>query len=100
MKFNIELTEFAKEDLINAKNFYDLQVNYLGSYFIDNILLDLESLTFFGGIHQKVYGYYRMLAKRFPFAIYYDIEKDNKVVVHAILDTRKNPQNIKERLKI
>ena len=39
-----------------------------------------------------------MLAKRFPFAIYYDIENNNKLVVHAILDTRQNLSNIEDRL--
>ena len=51
-----------------------------------------------GGIHKKVYGFYKMLAKRFPYAIYYEIEKNNTVVVHAILDTRQNPNKIGNRL--
>jgi len=97
-KYSVELTEFAEEDLKRAKEFYDLQADFLGSYFIDSILVDLDSLVFYGGIHKKVYGFYRMLAKRFPFAIYYDIENNNKLVVHAILDTRQNLSNIEDRL--
>ena len=38
-----------------------------------------------------------MLTKRFPYAIYYDIE-DDLVVVHAVLHTRKNLKFIEKRL--
>ncbi len=64
--YQIELTELAQEDLQRAKEFYDLQADFLGNYFIDSILIDLESLRFYGGIHKKLYGLYKMLAKRFP----------------------------------
>jgi plasmid stabilization system protein ParE len=95
--YSINVTQLAQEDLQEAKLFYDAQDLNLGNYFIDSILVDLESLGFYGGIHSKIYGYYKMLAKRFPFAIYYDIE-DDSVIVHAILHTRKNPTSIKARL--
>ncbi len=45
----------------------------------------------------KFYGLYRLLAKRFPYAIYYDLV-DDVVVVYAILDLRKNPQTNAEKL--
>jgi len=97
-EYKVELTEFAQEDLQRAKEFYDLQADFLGNYFIDSIFIDLESLRFYGGIHNRIYGFYKMLAKRFPYAIYYEIEED-KVIVHAILDTRQNPLIVKKRLK-
>ena len=48
------------------------------------------------GIHKKHFGHYKMLTKRFPFAIYYDIERE-KVVVHAVLDTRLDSNAIEVR---
>jgi len=39
-----------------------------------------------------------MLARRFPFAIYYEIHEEQVWVV-AILDMRKKPDGIIERLK-
>jgi hypothetical protein len=39
------------------------------------------------------------LAKRFPFAIYYDLG-DGQVTVVAVLDCRQNPASIIERLKL
>lgn len=95
--YTLVVTELALEDLQRSKNFYDEQDVYLGDYFIDSIFVDLDSLQFYGGIHEKHFGYYKMLAKRFPFAIYYDIEEES-VVVHAILDTRQDPNATKIRL--
>ena len=42
-------------------------------------------------------GFIRMLAKRFPYAIYYDIT-DELIVVIAALDLRRNPVRIRRRL--
>lgn len=69
----------------------------LGQYFINSILTDMESLSFYGRIHLKCYGFYGMLAKRFPYTIYYDI-KDDMVIVYAILDLRADPITNREKL--
>lgn len=89
-KHSIVLTELVKEDLDIAERFYEMQSLDLGIYFRDSIITDLDALTFYGGIHSHIFEYYRMLAKRFPFAIYYDI-KDDILIVHAILDLRQDP---------
>ena len=39
-----------------------------------------------------------MITKRFPYAIYYDIE-DDLVVVHAVLHTRRDLSFIEDRLQ-
>jgi hypothetical protein len=39
-----------------------------------------------------------MLARRFPFAVYYRVESDG-VVVYAVLDCRRDPAWTRERLK-
>ena len=95
--YSFTVTELAHEDLQKAKLFYDEQDACLGDYFIDSMLVDLDSLRFYGGIHEKHFGYYKMLAKRFPFAVYYDIEEES-VIVHAVLDTRQDPNAIEIRL--
>jgi hypothetical protein len=45
-----------------------------------------------------VYAYHRCLSKRFPFAIYYRVEKQ-VVRVHAVLDCRRNPSWMRKRLQ-
>ncbi len=95
--YELDILEFAYEDMRLSKSFYEQQSDNLGKYFINSILTDMESLSFYGGIHLKCYGFYRMLAKRFPYAIYYDI-KDDMVIVYAVLDLRANPKTNKEKL--
>lgn len=53
----------------------------------------------YAGVHPKKFGsYHCMFAKRFPFAIYYKMNED-LVYVHAILDCRRDPGMISERLE-
>jgi hypothetical protein len=97
-KREVTVQDTAISDLREAVSFYERQEETLGKYFFDSLLADLESLTFFAGIHSKHSGFYRMLAKRFPFAIYYSI-KDEIVCVAAILDMRRNPAWNRNRLR-
>jgi len=91
------LTELAQKDIYDSEKFYETQSPNLGIYFYDNIITDLDALQFYAGIHQKYFGFYRMITKRFPYAIYYEIE-DDLVVVHAVLHTRRDIAFINERL--
>jgi hypothetical protein len=93
----IKILSDAKNDIENSILFYKSQKDGLGSYFLDSILSDIESLHLYAGIHIIVSGYYRLLSKRFPFAIYYKIE-DKTIYIYAVLDCRKNPLQIKKRL--
>jgi hypothetical protein len=95
--YALSLTELSQQDIYTSQEFYETQSPYLGVYFYDSIVCDLDALKFYAGIHQKYFGFYRMITKRFPYAIYYDIE-DELVIVHAILHTRKNLKAIEERL--
>jgi hypothetical protein len=87
----------AERDLEEGYRFYESQSPGLGSYFLGSLYSDIDSLAYFGGIHQLVFGYHRQLSKRFPFAVYYRMI-DNGVVVFAVLDCRRNPNWIRERL--
>ncbi|MSP40651.1 MAG: type II toxin-antitoxin system RelE/ParE family toxin [Deltaproteobacteria bacterium] len=93
----IEILDEAQEDLIEGFRFYESIEAGVGAYFLDCLFSDIDSLILFAGIHQIVYGYYRSLSKRFPFAIYYDINSD-KIRVHAVLDCRRSPSWIRKRL--
>ncbi|PIP05580.1 MAG: hypothetical protein COX52_11250 [Syntrophobacterales bacterium CG23_combo_of_CG06-09_8_20_14_all_48_27] len=84
------ISEEAVDDLEAGKAFYDEKEQGVGEYFIDCLLSDLGSLRYYAGIHGKHFGCYRMLSKRFPFAIYYCFVK-SAVELLAVLDTRRNP---------
>jgi plasmid stabilization system protein ParE len=91
MKINhIQILFDAENDLYEGRAFYDKQGENVGDYFWDSLLSDIESLVIFAGVHRKKFGFYRMLSKRFPYAIYYDVNGDTASVV-AILPMRRNP---------
>ena len=93
----IEILDEAELDLVDGFHFYEGQEAGLGWYFLDSLFSDVDSLLLYTGIHEKVYGYYRCLSKRFPFAVYYSF--DGEIVrVHAVLDCRRNPSWIRENL--
>ena len=93
----IKILDDAEQDLIDGFNFYQIQSHGLGEYFLDSIYADIESLLIYQGIHPKYFGYHRLLAKRFPYAIYYRTV-DEDIRIYAILDCRQNPKSIQERL--
>ena len=94
----IKILSSALDDLSNGRLFYERQGLSLGEYFFDSLFSDIDSLLLYAGIHQQYFGYYRMLSKRFPYAIYYKIEENALVVVWRVLDLRRDPQKIKKSL--
>ena len=94
----IEVLDDAKEDLVAGYHFYEKQSPGLGSYFLDSVFADIDSLFLYAGIHRVVYGSHRCLSSRFPFAIYYRVEGD-VVRVRAVIDCRRRPASIRRRLR-
>ena len=94
----IEVLEEAKEDLISGYHFYEKQSPGLGSYFLDSLYSDIDSLVLYAGIHRVIFGLHRCLSRRFPFAIYYRIENDT-IRIRAVLDCRSHPALIRQRLQ-
>lgn len=93
----IIILEQAANDIEQAKQFYNINGINIGDYFFDCIISDIESLKIYAGIHSKQFGLYRMLSKRFPYGIYYDIFETTAVII-AVLDLRKNPDGIRNKL--
>lgn len=91
------LSDDAELDLVRGVTFYDSAGKAVGEHFLDSLITDLQSLSFSGGVHGKRFGYHCMCASRFPFAIYYTVEGDSVIVI-AILDERRNPDLIADRL--
>lgn len=93
----VKILDAAEEDLVEGYRFYERKSPGLGTYFLDSLYSDIDSLAYFPGIHRVVFGYYRLLSRRFPFAVYYKIVED-EVLVTAVLDCRRNPSWTRERL--
>lgn len=95
----VSIVRSAETDLLEGFAFYEAQQAGIGDYFLDSLFADIDALALYGGIHPKPDGrLHRTLAKRFPFAIYYDLQ-DDAVIVVAVLDCRQNPASITERLQ-
>lgn len=94
----VRIARSAETDLLEGFAFYERQQAGIGDYFLDSLFADIDALMLFGGIHPKPDGrLHRTLAKRFPFAIYYEVRDDIATVV-AVLDCRQNPASITDRL--
>ena len=94
----IEILDLAKFDLLDGFQFYEEQQAGLGSYFLNSIYSDVESLRLYAGIHLKPHkDLHRLLSKRFPFAIYYKVSGDT-AFIYAVMDCRRDPEWIQRRL--
>ncbi len=94
---HIQVLLEAEADLEDGRLFYESQEQGIGEYFWDSLLSDIESLIIYAGVHSKVYGYYRMSSKRFPYSIYYDLNGKTANVI-AVLPERRNPNWIRNKL--
>ena len=88
----------AIEDLVRGREFYEKQGEGLGEYFDEALAADIDSLHLYAGIHAMAHGYYRMLAAKFPYAVYYEIVSE-QIRVRAILDCRRDPKWIRSRVR-
>lgn len=87
----IRILKSARQDLADGRDFYRRQAAGLGDYFLDSLFSDIESLLLYAGVHAIYFGsFYRLLSKRFPFAVYYRLEH-RLILVYAILDCRRSP---------
>lgn len=94
----IKILASAEDDLLAGFRFYETQREGLGAYFLDSLFADIDSLMIHAGVHRLVFGkYHRLLASRFPFAVYYTPD-EHVAVVHAVLDCRRNPDGLTQRL--
>ena len=95
----IEILDLAGLDILDGFHFYESQEAGLGSHFLNSIYSDIESLRLYAGIHLKPHkNFHRLLSRRFPFAIYYSVSNET-AFVHAIVDCRRDPAWIKQRLE-
>jgi plasmid stabilization system protein ParE len=99
----IEILGAARQDLLDGYRFYEKRAEAVGAYFVDTLISDIDSLIVTAGVHPTHFGsYYRLLSKRFPFAVVY-YRGENRVEnqtarVYAVLDCRRSPAWIRNRL--
>ena len=89
----------AERDLQEAYNWVEDHRAASEHSFLEAIELRLEHLKRFPLLGPLYRGRYRrLLISRYPFGIFY-VAESNRVVVHAILDLRQDPERIHERFR-
>jgi len=97
MTYIVRFRPEAEEDTENAARWYEEQKEGLGHRFLDQILETIQVITdqpaLFPIVHRRIH---RALIHKFPFGIYYRIEKDTIVVV-AVMHGHRNPRQWQSR---
>jgi toxin ParE1/3/4 len=88
----------AERDLQEAYNWVAEHRQGKEQSFLRDVDSRLEHVKTFPLIGRLYRGRYRrLLIPRYPFGIFYVVES-NRIVIHSILDLRRSPENIRERL--
>jgi hypothetical protein len=95
----VRILRTALDDMAAGRRFYKRQETGVGDYFFDSIFSEIDSLTLFAGIHSIHFGFHRLLAARFPYAIYYRVIAE-EAVVFRVLDCRRNPARLRKALGV
>lgn len=89
---NLRYTDRSKVDVEMAFAWYERQRQGLGFEFLDCIETGLKSILENPEIYQLKYSNFRScVIRRFPFSIFYTIEKA-EIVVHSVFDDRQDPE--------
>ena len=94
----IRILPSALADLDRGRQFYARQGKTLGDYFLDSLFSDIDSLELYAGVHVDVFGFNRLLSRRFPYAVYYKVDGE-ACTVFRVLDCRQNPEKTARDLK-
>lgn len=95
----IRISEDALQDLNDGFLFYEAQERGLGDYFVACLRADIEGLKISAGVHRVAYqDYHRLLSRVFPYGIFYTMEQ-GCAVVWAVIDLRRDPAWIREKLR-
>jgi len=94
----ISIQASALSDLRAGFRFYEAKEPGLGAYFLDSLSSDVDSLLLYADIHSIHFGrFHRLLSKRFPYAVFYQIKGDD-ILVRAVLDLRRDPAKITRKM--
>lgn|SRR5690625_95865 len=97
MTLPVRLRSEAEQDIEDAARWYEQQREGLGQEFIDEVLRSLKAVaeqpSSYPALHRNTR---RALIHRFPFGIYYRVEKALIIVV-AVMHGSRSPRRWKRR---
>jgi len=99
MKHDLGFHPQVENDLLKIRKWYDARVPGLGSDFLSMFDAALDQITASPERHRKVYGEYRrILLRRFPYAIFYQVIAI-RIVVFLVQHGARSPTRTERVLK-
>jgi len=100
MNYKIKLLPIAYKDLQKAKKWYNKKSNTLAKEFKIEVDREIDYIGKYPEHYQLKYKELRQsLVTRFPYAIFYLVEKKQKqIVVFGVLHTSRNPEMVRKRI--
>ena len=101
MSYTIKLLSVVRYDLRKAKKWYNDQKENLGDEFKIEVNKEFDYIKKHPEHYQIKYnGLRQALVNRFPYAIFYLIEKYKKrIIIFGVLHTSRNPELVKNRIE-
>lgn len=100
MIYSLSFLPELEEDTLNGYRWYEEKTIGLGEEFLRIFYVLSNKIQRNPLVYQTVYkDFRRCLLRRFPYAIYYRIDKD-KIIVYGLFHCARNPKNLKKNLHI
>ncbi len=90
MEWHLVVRPRAEADLREARDWYDRRRPGLGNEFLAEIGTIIRALVLDPGRRVEYYrGFHRVLARRFPYKLFYRVEGD-RIIVFRVLHARRD----------
>ncbi len=90
----LRYTSRARNDIEIAFAWYEEQRYGLGLEFLDCAEAAIETIIQMPKLYGRHHANFRrVLVRRFPFSIFYTLEKE-EIIVHAVFDNRQDPKRL------
>lgn len=97
MTAEVRLRPEAEQDVAEAALWYEANEPGLGAQFVDQVQATIDTIADQPNAFTTVYNSVRRaLVRRFPFGVFYQIDKDGVIVI-AVLHGSRHPRAWKER---
>ena len=99
MSLEVVFLRGAESELLAAFSRYEDKIEGLGAEFLVSVDGNLELIKQFPEMAPVYYQEIRRcVVSRFPYGVFYAVES-HRIVVHAVLDLRQDPQSIRKRFE-
>ncbi|MBZ9611803.1 type II toxin-antitoxin system RelE/ParE family toxin [Rheinheimera maricola] len=97
MSYIVQIRPEAEADIEEAALWYEEQQQGLGGRYLNEVVAAVQRIAAIPTLYPVVYrNLRRSLLHKFPFAVYF-AEKEDVIVIHAVLHGSRHPKNWKFR---